>query len=130
MKLIYPTDYDIDVMDRQTKKDILAHNRSWHVNCQKRFLLEHFSTMAMIKPYYNLKNSRALKGYFMSTINPPGSVGFNDASLLNTFNKAESCSSLRIKNGRSSDQLTPVSELPSGNSFLVKNRNEAVKVVV
>ena len=84
----------------------------------------------MIKPDYNLKNNRALKGYFMSTINPPGSIGVNDASLLNTFNKAESCCSLRIKNGRSSDQLTPVSELSSGNSFLVKDRNEAVKVVI
>ncbi|HCM9178085.1 TPA: hypothetical protein N5O17_000608 [Enterobacter kobei] len=35
VKPIYLTDHDIDVMDRQTKKDILAHNKSWQVNCQK-----------------------------------------------------------------------------------------------
>ncbi|MCW3408060.1 hypothetical protein [Escherichia coli] len=29
VKPIYLTDHDIDVMDRQTKKDILAHNRAW-----------------------------------------------------------------------------------------------------
>ncbi|WP_312068704.1 hypothetical protein [Lelliottia nimipressuralis] len=34
VKPIYLTDHDIDVMDRQTKKDILAHNKSWHVNCE------------------------------------------------------------------------------------------------
>ncbi|WP_275943690.1 hypothetical protein [Enterobacter sp. RHBSTW-00901] len=28
-KPIYLTDHDIDVMDRQTKKDILAHNKAW-----------------------------------------------------------------------------------------------------
>ncbi|MCV3301706.1 hypothetical protein [Leclercia adecarboxylata] len=32
---IYLTDHDIDVLDRQTKKDILAHNRAWQANCQK-----------------------------------------------------------------------------------------------
>jgi len=25
---------DIDVQDRQTKKDILAHNKAWQSNCQ------------------------------------------------------------------------------------------------
>ena len=35
VKPIYLTDHDIDVMDRQTKKDILAHNKSWYANCQK-----------------------------------------------------------------------------------------------
>ncbi|MEY6763696.1 hypothetical protein AB9B48_18790 [Kluyvera ascorbata] len=33
-RIIYLTDHDIDVMDRQTKKDILAHNKSWMANCQ------------------------------------------------------------------------------------------------
>ncbi|HGV6819828.1 TPA: hypothetical protein M2D32_RS19070 [Escherichia coli] len=33
VKPIYLTDHDIDVMDRQTKKDILAHNRAWEINC-------------------------------------------------------------------------------------------------
>ena len=28
------TEHDIEVMDRQTKKDILAHNKSWQANCQ------------------------------------------------------------------------------------------------
>ncbi|MCC9326961.1 hypothetical protein N8T01_03430 [Enterobacter hormaechei subsp. steigerwaltii] len=32
---LYLTDHDIDVMDRQTKKDILAHNKAWQANCQK-----------------------------------------------------------------------------------------------
>ncbi|QLR45487.1 hypothetical protein HV346_08845 [Enterobacter sp. RHBSTW-00994] len=34
VKPIYLTDHDIDVMDRQTKKDILAHNKAWLANCQ------------------------------------------------------------------------------------------------
>ncbi|CAM8174741.1 Lipoprotein [Enterobacter rongchengensis] len=29
------TEHDIEVMDRQTKKDILAHNKAWQANCQK-----------------------------------------------------------------------------------------------
>ncbi|WP_270292201.1 hypothetical protein [Enterobacter ludwigii] len=33
---IYLTDHDIDVLDRQTKKDILAHNKAWKANCQYR----------------------------------------------------------------------------------------------
>lgn len=36
VKPIYLTDDDIEVMDRQTKKDILAHNKSWQSNCQER----------------------------------------------------------------------------------------------
>ncbi|ESN18273.1 Uncharacterised protein [Enterobacter kobei] len=35
VKPIYLTDHDIDVMDRQTKKDILTHNKAWQANCQK-----------------------------------------------------------------------------------------------
>ncbi|BBW22331.1 hypothetical protein STN0717ENT53_26660 [Enterobacter kobei] len=35
VKPIYLTDHDIDFMDRQTKKDILAHNKAWQANCQK-----------------------------------------------------------------------------------------------
>ncbi|HDS3502659.1 TPA: hypothetical protein QIR73_003585 [Enterobacter cloacae] len=35
VKPIYLTEHDIDVMDRQTKKDILAHNKAWQANCQK-----------------------------------------------------------------------------------------------
>ena len=31
---IYLTGHDIDVLDRQTKKDILAHNKAWQANCQ------------------------------------------------------------------------------------------------
>ncbi|WP_435954118.1 hypothetical protein [Dryocola sp. BD626] len=34
VKPIYLTDNDIDVMDRQTKKDILAHNKAWQANCK------------------------------------------------------------------------------------------------
>ncbi|MEG6330343.1 hypothetical protein UXO57_20950 [Enterobacter hormaechei] len=34
VKPIYLTDHDIDVLDKQTKKDILAHNKSWQANCQ------------------------------------------------------------------------------------------------
>ncbi|HFG2950377.1 TPA: hypothetical protein ACGGHO_004552 [Escherichia coli] len=33
VKPIYLTDHDIDVLDRQTKKDILAHNKAWVTNC-------------------------------------------------------------------------------------------------
>jgi len=33
VKPIYLTDQDIEVMDRQTKKDILAHNKAWQANC-------------------------------------------------------------------------------------------------
>ncbi|HIC7824255.1 hypothetical protein [Enterobacter hormaechei] len=35
VKPIYLTDHDIDVLDRQTKKDILAHNKAWQGSCQK-----------------------------------------------------------------------------------------------
>lgn len=34
VKLIYLTDLDIDVMDHQTNKDILACNKAWQVRCQ------------------------------------------------------------------------------------------------
>ncbi|MGK8226343.1 hypothetical protein ACDY94_03645 [Escherichia coli] len=33
VQIIYLTDHDIDVLDRQTKKDILAHNKAWVKNC-------------------------------------------------------------------------------------------------
>ncbi|WP_320728744.1 hypothetical protein [Enterobacter cloacae] len=36
VKPIYLTDHDIDVMDRQTKRDILAHNKAWQKNCPKK----------------------------------------------------------------------------------------------
>lgn len=32
VKPLYLTDHDIGVLDNQTKRDILAHNRSWQVN--------------------------------------------------------------------------------------------------
>jgi len=32
---IYGTEHDWDVLERQTKKDILTHNRAWQANCQK-----------------------------------------------------------------------------------------------
>ncbi|ELU1487589.1 hypothetical protein QAB23_17405 [Enterobacter hormaechei] len=35
VKPIYLTDHDIDVLDRQTKREILAHNKAWQANCQK-----------------------------------------------------------------------------------------------
>ncbi|MEG6453306.1 hypothetical protein [Enterobacter cloacae] len=35
VKPIYLTEHDIDVLGSQTKKDILAHNKSWYVNCKK-----------------------------------------------------------------------------------------------
>nr|WP_223802893.1 hypothetical protein [Kluyvera sp. CRP] len=34
VKPIYLTDHDISVMDKQTKRDVLAHNKSWKANCQ------------------------------------------------------------------------------------------------
>ncbi|WP_142468811.1 MULTISPECIES: hypothetical protein [Klebsiella] len=33
MRIIYLTDHDIDVLDRQTKRDILAHNKSVKEYC-------------------------------------------------------------------------------------------------
>jgi hypothetical protein len=35
VKPIFLTDQDIDVLNRQTKKDILAHNKAWKANCGK-----------------------------------------------------------------------------------------------
>ncbi|STR46069.1 Uncharacterised protein [Klebsiella oxytoca] len=32
-KIIYLTDRDIDVLDKQTKRDILAYNKSVQANC-------------------------------------------------------------------------------------------------
>ncbi|WP_130975060.1 hypothetical protein [Klebsiella pneumoniae] len=34
VRVIYLTDHDIDVLDKQTKRDILAHNKSVQANCQ------------------------------------------------------------------------------------------------
>ncbi|ENU1915634.1 MULTISPECIES: hypothetical protein [Klebsiella pneumoniae complex] len=34
--IIYLTDHDIDVLDMQTKRDILAHNKSVLVNCPQQ----------------------------------------------------------------------------------------------
>ena len=33
VRIIYLTDHDIDALDRQTKRDILAHNKSVLANC-------------------------------------------------------------------------------------------------
>ncbi|STS92153.1 Uncharacterised protein [Klebsiella variicola] len=33
VRVIYLTDHDIDVLDKQTKRDILAHNKSVLANC-------------------------------------------------------------------------------------------------
>ena len=33
VRIIYLTDHDIDVLDKQTKRDILAHNKSVQANC-------------------------------------------------------------------------------------------------
>lgn len=41
VKPIYLTDHDIDVLDRQTKRDILAHNKAWQANCGKVHGNEH-----------------------------------------------------------------------------------------
>ncbi|MBE8818797.1 hypothetical protein F3H77_08875 [Enterobacter hormaechei] len=39
VKPIYGTVHDWDVLDRQTKKDILAHNKAWQANCQGKSTL-------------------------------------------------------------------------------------------
>ncbi|RFS95538.1 hypothetical protein CH426_13085 [Klebsiella aerogenes] len=35
VRIIYLTDYDINVLDKQTKRDILAHNKSVLANCSQ-----------------------------------------------------------------------------------------------
>jgi hypothetical protein len=35
VRIIYLTDHDIDVLDQQTKRDILAHNKAVQANCQQ-----------------------------------------------------------------------------------------------
>ena len=32
-RIIYLTNHDIDILDRLTKKDILAHNKAWQAIC-------------------------------------------------------------------------------------------------
>ncbi|MDE9575086.1 hypothetical protein L2106_16955 [Citrobacter portucalensis] len=32
---IYLTDKDISALDKQTKREVLRHNKSWQVNCQQ-----------------------------------------------------------------------------------------------
>ncbi|AVE37161.1 hypothetical protein C4J64_02165 [Klebsiella aerogenes] len=34
VRIIYLTDHDIAVLDKQTKRDILTHNKSVLANCQ------------------------------------------------------------------------------------------------
>ncbi|SQB40247.1 Uncharacterised protein [Citrobacter koseri] len=36
VKPIYGTAHDWDVLDKQTKRDILAHNKTWQANCHKK----------------------------------------------------------------------------------------------
>ncbi|EPY4018113.1 hypothetical protein M4C14_18445 [Klebsiella pneumoniae] len=36
VRIIYLTDHDIDVLDKQTKRDILAHNKAVLVNCPQQ----------------------------------------------------------------------------------------------
>lgn len=36
VRIIYLTDHDIDMLDKQTKRDILAHNKSVLVNCPQQ----------------------------------------------------------------------------------------------
>ncbi|WP_223802390.1 hypothetical protein [Kluyvera sp. CRP] len=33
VKPIYLTDHEITAMDKQTKRDVLAHNKAWQSNC-------------------------------------------------------------------------------------------------
>ncbi len=35
VRVIYLTDHDIDVLDKQTKRDILAHNKAVQANCSQ-----------------------------------------------------------------------------------------------
>ncbi|EKT1122201.1 hypothetical protein QDT82_001578 [Escherichia coli] len=35
-RIVYLTNSDIDLLDKQTKRDILAHNKAWQANCQKK----------------------------------------------------------------------------------------------
>lgn len=35
VNIIYLTEHDITVLDKQTKRDILAHNKSVQANCRK-----------------------------------------------------------------------------------------------
>ncbi|HAU4370766.1 TPA: hypothetical protein F6W26_22980 [Citrobacter amalonaticus] len=35
VNIIYLTEHDIDVLDKQTKRDILTHNKTVEVNCHK-----------------------------------------------------------------------------------------------
>ncbi|ENY2585320.1 hypothetical protein ACFW0Z_001473 [Klebsiella aerogenes] len=35
VRIIYLTDYDINMLDKQTKRDILAHNKSVLANCSQ-----------------------------------------------------------------------------------------------
>lgn len=34
VKPIYLTDHDIAALDKQTKRDVLTHNKAWKANCQ------------------------------------------------------------------------------------------------
>ncbi|WP_228751286.1 hypothetical protein [Klebsiella quasipneumoniae] len=35
VRIIYLTDHDIDVLDKQTKRDILVHNKAAQINCAR-----------------------------------------------------------------------------------------------
>ncbi|MDE9635395.1 hypothetical protein L2W95_17980 [Citrobacter freundii] len=38
VSIIYLTEHDIAVLDKQTKRDILTHNRSVQRNCQNKII--------------------------------------------------------------------------------------------
>ncbi|HFO2190581.1 hypothetical protein [Klebsiella pneumoniae] len=44
VRVIYLTDHDIDVLDMQTKRDILAHNKAVLANCPHRSIHERKNT--------------------------------------------------------------------------------------
>ncbi|EOC7156380.1 TPA: hypothetical protein MI403_06965 [Klebsiella pneumoniae] len=35
VRIIYLTDHDIDMLDMQTKRDVLAHNKAVQANCRQ-----------------------------------------------------------------------------------------------
>lgn len=42
VKPIYLTNYDIDVMNKLTKRDVLVHNKLWGKNCSNYYFKSNF----------------------------------------------------------------------------------------
>ncbi len=95
VRIIYLTDHDIDVLDKQTKRDILAHNKAVLANCPQS--TEKGYEMSEAKPQdgSTVKGYRTLTAGDIGRMNHLKGVSRHFCSLLDT----ERGELLAVRNG-------------------------------